>query len=943
MQPLNCGWFLCFATQRVGLTIATLLSVTVSSTALAASLQSILLDQDPRLEQTEGVPLSTLPASELRLSQATPSPIAAEAEQLYLQANEQLNRGQAQEAVALFEQARQLFAKAGDVRSEGLSLAMLGVSYRRLGNYPRALELSEQALIRLRQAGDRASEASTLLSMATTYSYLGQLEKAFELGEQGLAIHRELGSPEGEADALNTVGQLYGDTGQYDKAVELMTRSLQIRRDIGDRRGEGLMLGNLAVVRSNQGQYAEALDLYQQSLVIRREIGDRGGEGTLLNAMARLYQDLGQPNQAVAAYQQALVIRQEIKDRRGEGITFNGLGSAYTQLKDYPQAERYYQQALVIRRELGDRRGEGITLNNLAELHRLQSRHSKALEFYQQSLVIRQEVGDRIGEGRTLNNIAATYVSLNDYDKALEFYQQALKLIQTVGDRPNQAQALANLGNLYAQIGNLPQAEVSLYQAIAILEDLRPGLSDTSKVSLFDTQKTSYRRLEEVLIDQGKFAAALEVSERGRARAFVELIASRLKDQATVDLTSVSQPPSFADMQQIARQQQATLVAYSIIPGELLVDDRTQIIDAELFIWVISPTGSLEFRQVDMKTLWPKLRTNENDINKFEQLVLRSRSDIGVRSRGFRFQENPNAVARAAAQIGDMRAQNDDLQQLHRLLIEPIAEFLPKNEDERVIFIPHESLFLVPFPALQDAEGRYLIEKHTLLTAPSIQILDLTRQARDRLPNQPGEILLVGNPTMPKVHLTPDQDPVQLVSLPGAEREAQTIGTILNSQPLLGGQATEAVVRQRMQTARLIHLATHGLLDDVEGLGVPGALALAPAGPDDGLLTASEILNLRLQAELVVLSACDTGLGKITGDGVIGLSRSLIAAGIPSVVVSLWKVPDDATAALMTAFYENLQQTPNKATALRQAMLTTLSQYPNPVDWAAFTLIGEAQ
>lgn len=146
--------------------------------------------------------------------------------------------------------------------------------------------------------------------------------------------------------------------------------------------------------------------------------------------------------------------------------------------------------------------------------------------------------------------------------------------------------------------------------------------------------------------------------------------------------------------------------------------------------------------------------------------------------------------------------------------------------------------------------------------------------------------------------------------------------------------------------ARIIHLATHGLLDDFKGLGVPGAIALAPDGTgelNDGLLTASEILDLKLNAELVVLSACDTGRGKLTGDGVIGLSRSLITAGVPSVIVSLWSVPDAPTASLMTQFYQNLQNNPDKAIALRQAMLTTMETHPNPRDWAAFTFIGEAQ
>jgi CHAT domain-containing protein len=148
---------------------------------------------------------------------------------------------------------------------------------------------------------------------------------------------------------------------------------------------------------------------------------------------------------------------------------------------------------------------------------------------------------------------------------------------------------------------------------------------------------------------------------------------------------------------------------------------------------------------------------------------------------------------------------------------------------------------------------------------------------------------------------------------------------------------------QQLPKAKFIHLATHGLLDDFSGGIGPGAMILTPSDKDDGFLTTGEIFDLNLNAELVVLSACQTGLGRTSSDGVIGLSRSFFSAGVPSVMVSLWSVPDQPTAFLMTNFYRNLQQQPDKAKALRLAMLTTMKQHPNPRDWAAFTLIGEAE
>jgi CHAT domain-containing protein len=263
--------------------------------------------------------------------------------------------------------------------------------------------------------------------------------------------------------------------------------------------------------------------------------------------------------------------------------------------------------------------------------------------------------------------------------------------------------------------------------------------------------------------------------------------------------------------------------------------------------------------------------------------------------------------------------------------------------------MPQGELFLVPFAALQDEQGKYLIEKHTILTSPAIQVLQLTREQRQRvrarggIPLQGDNALIVGNPTMPSVVLENGEKPQQLSNLPGAEREAIAIAPLLHTKALTGNEATKAAVKAKLPQARIVHLATHGLFDNFQGL--QSAVALAPSDTDNGLLTADEILQLKLNAELVILSACNTGRGRLTGDGVIGLSRSLIAAGTPSVIVSLWAVPDNPTEELMTEFYTNLYQKKfDKAQALRQAMLKMMEKHrDNPRAWAAFTLIGEAQ
>ncbi|BAY16143.1 TPR repeat-containing protein [Anabaenopsis circularis NIES-21] len=807
-------------------------------------------------------------------SAQTPDPRKAQADELLQQGRQQFQISQIEAALKSWKQALVIYREIKDLKGEGKALGNLGVAYQTLGDYVKAIEYQQQHLV----------------------------------------IAREIKDSKGEGQSLGNLGNVYYSLGEYAKAIDYQQQSLAIIREIKDRLGEEQLLGNLGLAYWAWGEYAKAIDYQQQSLEIAREIKDRLGEGQSLGNLGLAYDSLGDYPKAIDYQQQSLKIKKEIQDRLGESHAQGNLGNAYQSLGDHAKAIYHQQQRLKIARDIKDREGEGAALGNLGNVYYSLGDYAKAIGYHQQSLEIARAIKDRLGEGNALGNLGLAYQSLGDYPKAIESQQQHLAIAREIKDRLGEGLGLNNLGLTLYKFGNLADAEKTLYEGIQVYESLRDKrLPDLNKVSIFETQRNIYNTLQQVLIAQNKTDAALEISERGRARAFVELLSSRLnKDNSQ---TKSLEAPTISEMKQIAKQHNSTLVQYSIIYDDFKVEGKQQHKESELLIWVIKPNGEVTFHRQDLKPLWQKQNTS------LANLV------DSILGTGTSFWKKP-------------------LQQIHEILIQPIAQELPKDPNAHVIFIPQESLFFVPFPALKDADNKYLIEKHTILTAPSIQVLDLTHKQRLQTRNASNQnAVVVGNPIMPRVAYKPDDKPEQLEALPHTEIEAKEIARLLNTKAIIGKDATKNQILKLLPKALIIHLATHGWADDTRGLGSWIALAPNPKNQQEtgnGLLTAEEILDLKLQAELFVISACQTGRGRITGDGVIGLSRSIISAGVSSVLVSLWVIPDEDSQLLMREFYQHLQKNPDKAQALRQAMLTRIKENSLPVNWAAFTLIGEA-
>ncbi|NJS09450.1 MAG: tetratricopeptide repeat protein [Microcoleus sp. CSU_2_2] len=654
----------------------------------------------------------------------------------------------------------------------------------------------------------KKSQAEQLYQSATEQLNKGQLRAALKTFEQVLATLRQINEPQAEAATLSQIGSIYYNLGAFQKALNYYQQALKIFQQQKARKEQGTTLTNIAAVYRNLGQYQKALEFNQQALTIRREVKDAVGEATTLNNMAAVYDNLGQYQKSLELYKEALAIFEKLKDDRGKGTTLNNIGLNYDNQGAYPEALSYYKQALEILKTAGDRMGVGRTLTNIGFAYSNLTEYQKALGALEQALAIRRQIGDRPGEAVTLDRIGTVHRQQNFDRKALQFYEQALAIFKEVKNSPGVGYTLSNIGATLLKVGDFKAAAEQLMAAVEVWESLRPGLTDENKVSLFEKQAETYGLLQQASIAQNKTEAALEIAERGRARAFAELLASRLGSDKSQQLVALK-PPNLEQIKRIAAEQKATIIEYSIVAEKI-------------YVWAIAPSGDIAFRQIETRNL---------DISLADVARNTLVAAATGRNRGSASDDRPAAESANNSPVVSTRKINRRLHQTYKLLIEPIADILPKNPGDRVIFIPQGVLFLIPFVALQDAGGSYIIEKHTVSIAPSIQVLDLTRQHRQRLRSHPrSQVLVVGNPTMPSIRSIADEAPTPLSPLPGAEKEAIAIASILGTRAIVGKDATERAITHKMPQARIIHLATHGLLNELldRGFEVPGAIALAP-------------------------------------------------------------------------------------------------------------------
>ncbi len=887
--------------------------------------------------------------------------------------------GQTQQALNFYRQALPLWREVGGSIEERLrrregeagTLYRIGIVYSNIGQPQEALNFYQQALSIRRSMGD--------------------------------STEVRLRQRPAEAGILNNIGVEYNNIGQQQQALNFYQQALSIRREVGDREGESITLNNIGNVYADTGQLQQALNYYQQALPIRREVGNRAGEANILNNMGTVYTDIGQAQLALNYFQQALLIRREVGDRSGVAGVLNNIGSVYRNMEQPQQALNFYQQALPIIREVGDRNGEAKTLINIGNIYIDIGQPQQALTYYQQALPIRREVGDRAGEARTLSNMGSAYSGIGQQQQALNFHQQSLAIFREVSDRAGEAATLHNLASVQKTLTDLPTALANIQAAIAIVEDIRGQLiSPEFRTSYFATVQDYYKLQIDLLMelhqknpDQSYAAQAFNVTERSKARTLLELLAESKADIRTgVDPQLLAKEKDIQS-QLVAIDKRRIQLASSTTKEQITALEnqrqtlQSQYRDLQTQIRTTSPKyAALKYPQPlaleqiqqqilddntlilsyslgkDKSYLWLISKTEMSSYELPNKKIIENLINTKVRSQLTNPRTSRNTFLRETSELSN-------------ILLKPILE---KTSNKRLAIIGDGALQYLPFGALPDpraANNQYqpLLVNNQVIYLPSASTLQTIRNENQSRTPASKTLAVIADPVFttddPRISQSsisatnPAELPLAAQNLESAARGARgdwdrllgtrrEANTILNLVPensrlaYFDFQANRAnALSNLLSQYRFIHWATHGFanLEKAELSGIVMSLVNETGQQQDGYLLLGDIFNLSFNADLVVLSACETGKGEVVrGEGLIGLTRGLMYAGTPRVVTSLWAVPDSQTADLMGKFYEKmLQQNLRPAEALRAAQLEMFNSrsWMAPYYWAAFTLQGE--
>jgi CHAT domain-containing protein/tetratricopeptide (TPR) repeat protein len=902
-------------------------------------------------------------------------------------------------ALEKYQQALPMFRALNDRSLEYYSSSVAGFIYLSSGESQTALEYYRQALTLAKTLGNKSDEPVLLNNIGGVYETLGEPQKALEYYGEALSIWSARNERVPQADTLSNLGTTHFKMGEPQQAINYYNQSLALKRELGNAVKTANTLTFLAVVYATLGEQRRALEYLNEALDLQHAAKEIGGEGNTHQFIAYAHASMGDMAKALEHYNLALPLQRTAGNRRGEGITLDSMGVVFNSLGQRQGALEYHQQALDLQRSTKDRRSEAITLEHIGYVHAMSGELERAARDYNEALSLSQAVGDRREEANVLQGMARVERDGGDLPAARKRIKDAIAKIEAVRGQTDTQLRASYLGvkhdayqfyiDLLMRMHRLNPSEGNDATALQISEQAHAR----SLLEMLSEAGTNIRQGVDPALLERERALAQQIN--AKAERVIQALGQNAKERAAGLNKEISELEDQYQQAQAAIRKNSPGYAALTQPQPLglreiqaQLDQGTMLLEYSLgeersYVWVVT-RDSLKTYELPKREQIEKAARLVYDL-----LTARSQSKAGQDA-----QQKQERVAQADSQL--INASRE----LSQMVLGPMGSELGA---ERLVIVADGALQYVPFPALSVVSGQVsvaprrranggpgmtdngpltnyksLIQDHEIISLPSASALAVQRQGLVNRKPAPNAVAVIADPVFSAAderigalaktvaakqvqgdgsadtriieHLADNsgliirrlkytrQEADQILAEAPRAKNLRAIDFKANRATATGGELSKY---------RYVHFATHGYIDSERPNLSAIVLSLVDeeGKPQNGFLRANEIYNLNLPAELVVLSACETGLGKeIKGEGLVGLTQGFMYAGARRVVVSLWNVNDKATAELMARFYRGMlreKKTPAAALRAAQIEMSRQRQWQSPYYWAAFTLQGE--
>ncbi len=864
-----------------------------------------------------------------------------------------------------------------DPRTEADLWSDYGLCCEQFGEMETALKSYNQAYEIYNKLADEERLEFIYVKAADLHRKMGNFSDAIKFYTKAVLQDKRIGNPTRAGMNLGSMGLVYLDMGEYEKAIAYLRETENLSSQAGNTRAALAAKLNIAFTYAALGNYSKAFGAFDSVLAAAIEMGNKDLESSANSNMGLLNYKLGNYPKALTYFIKSLKLSEETGDLNAEGNALKNVGSSYFALGNYQKAIEYYDRAYELADKIGDSKTKVSCWMNLAAIFVNTGKFGKAIELNEKVIKAYKEKGAMADLNLALLNTGVAYMKQalknnneEDLKKAKAYMEEALIITGKTGDLNMRAQVFGNLGIVFENMNERKKAIENLKNAIEIVEGFRSDIKiEEMQASLSGKYSIFYDLLIDLLIKEGNSSDALEYAERAKARSFLDSLGNRQilpRDENTKKLVEDSSKLSAlmrslnsslpelsekdtVDIQIKLRETRKALgeirekiqrispeyasmvsvfpstlkdIQNSLSPDEVLVEYYLGRFTA--YAWVISTDG------ISCVTI----SENGEEINK----MITSLREM-IKSETGKSNEQ-----------SDQDRKNVVLSNAYSILFKPLEDKL-KGKTHLVI-VPHGKLHYLPFAALVDGEGKYLVEKYSFLMEPSASSMVLLRKRSNKR-----DVSLLGfalgnadisknKPTdsnAPQVEAVPSEFRGGFSPLPGSKEELAEIEKTMKEKNIktkiyIEDKFTVDTVEKLVNSAGIIHFATHGFLSGNDRGQFSGLVTA------NGFIYVMDIYNWRLDSDLVVLSACETGMGKLTGgDEVVGLSRAFMQSGADNLLSTLWSVEDKTTRDLMTEFYKNMLSGQTKTDSLRNAQIKLMKENSDPGLWSPFVLSGKGK